>query len=117
MEYIVGTTDDAVLTVRFISKDCTLSAQTMYIDARLRGRGNLGDLNNCYYVGSYIFHNLESGGKSLCLEGSGRIDDGRVSTHEYHTPEDARLARKAFQTIIRKINNDSCTGADRKSRN
>ena len=106
MKYIVGTTDDAVLTVRFIisTNGKVLTSQTMYIDARLRGRGNLGDLNNYYYVGSYIFHNLESGGKSLCLEGSGRIDDGRVSTHEYHTPEDARVARKAFQTIVRQIN-------------
>ncbi len=87
-----------------LSVECRrLTTKTTYIDDDLRNSGDLGDLGK-YSVCSYTFHNLESAGKTLCVEGSDHMEHGRVSSYVYNTSEDAKLARKAFQTIIRKIN-------------
>ncbi len=97
------------LTVKLSVDGCVLSAQTTRIDDSLRGKGTLEMIGNyviCSHACGQLFQNR------LCLSGDYPEYDGSVGTNRYNTPEDAKLARKAFQILIRRVNKKFHRGLD-----
>ena len=101
----------ARLSVKFSVKDCVLSAHVTSMSEGLREGHRLGRYKT-YYI--YSINHPQIDGRTLYVRGETCSHDNLVATYIYHTPEEAKLARKAFQTIIRTINKaQGCTDSDK----
>ena len=90
-----------LVSVDFTVKHNMLHIRTVHIDSSLRARNTLGQ------DGDYAVRSIncpESRRWTIFLNGDDRGCDGTPTSCRYASSEDVKVARKAFQTIIRKIN-------------
>ncbi len=89
------------VSVDFTVQGNVLYAKPVHIAESLRGECTIG------HCGKFMLKSMtvpEMRNNKLFLNGTDRVEDGMTVLYRYGSSEGAKLARKAFQTTIRKIN-------------
>ncbi len=95
---------DTKLQVKFTATGNILTAETLLMDDCMRDRGTLGRVGRySIFSGTHpAFYKDES--SVFYTRGECRLNDAMTVKCIYGSPDDAKTACKAFQTIVRKIN-------------